>query len=67
MLFRSVLLSAILNGLDGVLQAPTPGALVGVGLFVGLTWTVLRYVLRHAPLVPPVTSAGREHMARPTS
>lgn len=62
-----VLLSAILNGLDGVLQAPTPGALVGVGLFVGLTWTVLRYVLRHAPLVPPVTSAGREHMARPTS
>ena len=62
-----VLLSAILNGLDGALRAPTPGALVGLGLFVGLTWSVVRYVLRHVPIMRPVTTAGRDNMASPAS
>ncbi len=62
-----VLLSAILNGLDGALRAPTPGALVGLGLFVGLTWSVVRYVLRHVPIMRPATTAGRDNMASPAS
>lgn len=62
-----VVLSAILHGLDGAFRAPTPGALVGVGLFVALTWSVVRYVSRHVPLMRPVTTAGRDSMASPAA
>ena len=62
-----LVLSAILNGLGGAFLTPTPGALVGLGLFVGLTWSVVRYVLRHVPIIRPVTTAGRDNMASPAS
>ena len=62
-----VVLSAILHGLEGALLAPTPGALVGVGLFVGLTWTVFRYVVRHATPIPQATAAARAHTASSAS
>ncbi len=62
-----VLLSAIMNGLEDTLRAPTPLGLVGVGLFVGMAWSLIRYILRHIPVMRPVPATGTEGMTSPTS
>lgn len=53
-----ILLSAILNGLEGTLHTPTPLNFVGLGLFVGLAWMLVRYVKRNVPSLRPTPKAG---------
>ena len=62
-----VLLSAIMNGLEETLRAPTPLALVGVGLSVGMAWGLIRYILRHIPVMRPLPATGTEGVAGPAS
>jgi len=60
-------LSAILNGLEETLRGPTLFSFVGLGLFVGLTWIVIRSVLRHVPVLRPIAPAGSDGMTNPAS
>ena len=60
-------LSAILNGLEETLRVPTLFSFVGLGLFVGLTWIVIRSVLRHVPVLRPIAPAGTDGMTNPAS
>ena len=60
-------LSAILNGLEETLRGPTLFSFVGLGLFVGLTWIVIRSVLRHVPVLRPIAPAGTDGMTNPAS
>ncbi len=53
-----LLLSAIVNGLEGTMHAPTPLNLVGVGLFAGLAWTLVRSMKRNVPFLRPTSKAG---------
>ncbi|MBS0170696.1 MAG: VTT domain-containing protein [Nitrospira sp.] len=60
-----LLFSAMLYGVGGTLDAPTPLSLVGWGLFVGLTWSLIRYLSRHLPPMRPKSEVGTAHITSP--